>query len=288
MDDGFLDSHSIIKPPKDGFVNKIRKKRIIVDSRDRNTDRFPAPSKYDIKFDEEVNDVVSIEMINAVFPFNEYNVTSYNNILSIKRGNSQTDTVEQIVIEPGQYTPETLIDVINSLLIQNHIDLVLKYNLTTKKITAISTINITIQCLDDQTVNYAEGVFISQYIPGSIGKILGLAISNYTIESQNSFEFPFTMDFPTPPYIIMYLQRAKVLFSKNNKAHNAFAVIQDNMKNSDEERVKKNFYPPIANMSTLSFKFVDYFGNLYDFQNKEHRFELIVEECKQMPKYTIT
>jgi|TARA_B110000114_G_scaffold105385_1_gene110850 hypothetical protein len=287
MDDGFLDSHSIIKPPKDGFVNKIRKKRIIVDSRDRNTDRFPAPSKYDIKFDEEVNDVVSIEMINAVFPFNEYNVTSYNNILSIKRGNSQTDTVEQIFIEPGQYTPETLIHVINNnLLLQDICSFI--YNQTTKKITARATDQLTIYCKDEQTVNYAEGVYISQYIPGSIGKILGLGVSDYTIRAASNFEFPFTMDFPTPPYIIMYLQRAKVLFSKNNKAHNAFAVIQDNMKNSDEERVKKNFYPPIANMSTLSFKFVDYFGNLYDFQNKEHRFELIVEECKQMPKYTIT
>ena len=52
-----------------------------------------------------------------------------------------------------------------------------------------------------------------------------------------------------------------------------------------EELMKKSYYPALPSMKTFSIKFTDYHGNLYDFQNKDHRFEIIFTCYKQTRSY---
>ena len=75
----------------------------------------------------------------------------------------------------------------------------------------------------------------------------------------------------------------------NNNAHEAFAVINNqsngNLNNVSEELIKKSYYPALSSMKTFTIKFKDYYGNLYDFQNKDHRFEIIFTCFKQTRGY---
>ena len=98
-------SQAIIPPPED-MENKFSTKHLIVDSRDRNIHTYPNPSKYSIAFDEPFNHVHSVELTVYDFPFNEYNITDFNNVLHVN-GNDHT-------IPAGKYTEPELVDALNS------------------------------------------------------------------------------------------------------------------------------------------------------------------------------
>ena len=271
-----LREHAIIPPPKTD-TRRTKKHRIIVDSRDRNIGLFPNQARYDIKFDEDSSDVISAELTLTDFPSNDYNVTKHSNKLNID------GTV--VIIPEGIYTEQILVDKLNENTL--HLDITFEFDSNSRKITCLSRTEVIIKCKSENQVKYDYEQFIDVYELDSIGKTLGLGLNDYKI--NGSFEFPFVVNLVSEKYIIMYIQRAKVYFSKNNNTHQAFAIIPNdttNLISLTDETIVKVFNPPIANFNTLSFKFLDYQGNLFDFQNKDHRFELLLETHKQMPKYS--
>ena len=143
---------------------------------------------------------------------------------------------------------------------------------------------------NDEQGRYDLDNFVNEYPNKSVGKLLGFSIDNYILTANTPLEAPYMIDLETETYIIMYMQQAKMYQSKNNKAHNAFAIINKMENNSNglvmyNNNVMKSFNPAIANLSNLVFKFCDYKGNLYDFQNREHRFEIVFTCFKQTRCY---
>ena len=71
------DQH-IIKPPDRNKTHRQRSKRLIVDSRERNMELYPDPSRYILDIEHEYRDVISVELSQAQIPNSFYNI--YHNI----------------------------------------------------------------------------------------------------------------------------------------------------------------------------------------------------------------
>lgn len=279
MEEQLLDENAIITPPKINTKDiPIRKYRYIIDSRDRNKDLYPNPAKYTIKLDEGLTDVVNAELILTDFKFNNYNVNKYNNVL-------HTDT-QNYTIPLGTYDGVSMASTLTSMIPA----LTVTFDDISSKFIFVSSANMELKFKDDEQRRYDFDNFVNDYPANSIGKVLGFAIDNYRLTANAPLEAPYMIDLETENYIIMYMQQAKVYQSKNNKAHNAFAIINKMETNSNglvmfDNNVTKSFNPAIANLTNLVFKFCDYKGNLYDFQNKEHRFEIVFTCFKQTRCY---
>jgi hypothetical protein len=277
MEDNMYD-HAIITPPvinaKDIPVRKIK---YIIDSRDRNINLYPNPAKYTIKVDEAITDVTNVELILTDFKFNNYNVRKNNNILHTSNGN--------YVIPEGTYDGVSIATVLTNLT-----PITVSYNPISEKLTFIGASDVSLTFKSTVKKQYDCENLVDVYLDNSIGKQLGFPINDYDLVANTPFEAPFSLDLENDNYIVMYLQQGKVYQSKHNTTHNCFAIINksDSCTNGlvmFNNIVSKSFNPPIANLSNLVFKFCDYEGNFYDFQNKEHRFELIFTCLKQTRCY---
>jgi hypothetical protein len=310
-------SQAIIPPPED-LINKFSTKHIIVDSRDRNRHKYPNPSKYSIAFDEPFDNVHSVELTVYDFPFNEYNITEFNNVLHVNE--------EDHKIPAGKYTESELVVALNSSLYG-----IMTFDYDEKKrqikINPTGTDRVEIKCKSDdkpitvpiyfnnptipgtktatkpdgepseayqpnnplgpQTGTETYNIPIHTYRENTIAQVLGFDAIDYEVTTDTECPFPVNLN-ARPNYIIMYLGRTKLYFSQNNNAHQSFAIIRpsnkENIVKLGNELITKVYNPPI-DLKKMDFKFVDYNGRLYDFQNQEHSFELKVKCFKQTPKY---
>lgn len=72
---------------------------IIIDSRERNYVLYPTPSSYLIELSQSHRNVEKLELISAVLPKTEYNITSENNLLLTTVGGVELP----LYLTPGQY-----------------------------------------------------------------------------------------------------------------------------------------------------------------------------------------
>jgi len=285
-----FEEHAIIQPPDFKSVNIPKRKfKYIIDSRDRNTKRYPNPAKYTLNLDHNINDVIMIQIYLLDIPFNNYNITQYNNILHIF--NKSLNITDEYSIIPGNYTPQTLVEALNNVLVDNNNVGVatITYNEITEKITFMANGDIELIFKSPTQKKYDDDILIDKYMNNSIGKVLGFGIDNYEIGANDELESPYTLNLKADDYMTMYITTAKNYYSINTHAHEAFAVINNqsngNLNIVSEELMKKSYYPALPSMKTFSIKFKDYHGNLYDFQNKDHRFEIIFTCYKQTRSY---
>lgn len=276
--DQLLNEHAIIKPPefKPGSIPK-RYFKYIIDSRDRNTKLFPNPNNYKIKLDEPMKDVISVELLVTDLPFPRPLIHVNNNILHTSSGD--------YTITEGNYTGTEL-----ASELQTQSGLTVTYNSITDKLSLTngtgSAITLNFQGTPKK---FDEDHNVDTYLENSIGRIIGFDMQDYTINNGDTLEAPYIMDLRNDNYIIMYMDKAKNILSQNVNANQSFAIVN---KHNDSlngymhsETIKKNFNPPIPDLSTLSFKFKDYYGNYYDFQNQHHRLELLFTCFKQTRCY---
>lgn len=91
-------------PPKQDDVEKDKIYVYVLDSRDRNTVKYPNPNKYQIQLSEEFKYVKSVELISAFVPASGYNITDKCNKLSIiTNGGTLNGQTQNINITPGNY-----------------------------------------------------------------------------------------------------------------------------------------------------------------------------------------
>ena len=270
-----LREHALIKPPEVDNKSHVKRIRYIVDSRDRNTNMYPDPAKYTINTEQTIRDIVKVELILTDFPFNDYNITQYNNVLHTSSG--------IFPIPPGKYTPPELAETITSLT-----PITVIYDSIKDKF-ILQGDGIVVKFLDDLQERY-DDTLINVYPLNSIGKVLGFVKNNFELYNVTGIEAQYRVDLRSEDYIVMYMRPAKVYKSKNNKVMDAFAVINKEesngmIKNGDLVS-SKGFNPTLPTFDNLSFKFCDREGNLYDFQNKDHRMEFLFTCLSQTVSYT--
>ena len=272
----------IIPLPENTANSNIKYIKYIVDSRDRNVSLFPTPSKYEVDLFQNIINVASLELMLADVPFSRYLIHNNNNTLHF--GDNS-----EISIENGDYEFDisNIITALNNQLSSITVTL----NTNTNKVTFSSTSSFKLNFKGD-TVTHASNQPDVLMKKNSIGRILGFGIDDYTAElNATNFEIvsPYPASTTTENYIIMKLSRAKIYAANNKPADDCFAVLNNissrEPTNNYVTSIIKKFNPPLAAYEKLNISFYDYYGNIYDFNNKDHHFELkfgVLKEGRRM------
>ena len=275
----------IIPLPERNKDSKIKYVKYVVDSRDRNISKHPSPSSYEIILLSNLLDVVSLELMLAEVPFSRYLIHSNNNILHFNDS--------EIVIENGDYEYDItkIIAALNAQFISSGAGITITLNSNNNKLKFTSDFAFTLN-FEGDSITYSENDTDIIMKKNSIGRLLGFEIKNYTSQlnsSKHEIVTPYPFSIATDNYIIMRLNRAKVYTANDKPADDCFAIIH-NRTNGDPSNdyvssVVKNFNPPLASFEKLNISFYDYYGNKYDFNNKDHHLELkfgILKEGRRM------
>lgn len=86
--------HAIIpKPKEEERLNKTRTVVYVVDSRDRNRDRYPDPANYRVDLNDEFRDVQAIELMSVQMPSTFYTINANNDQLHVSYGDESYTVV---------------------------------------------------------------------------------------------------------------------------------------------------------------------------------------------------
>lgn len=268
-----FEKHAIIKPPGSfEFVDNDKKyTRLVVDSTFRDQTQYPNPNDYYFVFDDDINDVASARLISIDLPFSTYTINMYFNTLWVKIGAGNEVTV---ALDQGNYNASALATMIQT-----------KLNNASLGVTFTITYNSTL----DKFTFAGTGAFALNFAGKTNGLhyLLGFKPTNYT-STANQIIAPYRCNLNYNNYIVMCIDSFDNNKSNNKPLNKSFAVITPNYSGlslGDEPNITKNFNPPLARLAKIHITFFDKYGNPYDFQNMDHRFELLFHSFKQRRKY---
>jgi hypothetical protein len=261
--------------------------RLVINSNERNKVLFTNPNSYEINLVDDIPYVTFVKLIASVFPFSSYTITTTNNLIHYTMAN--TAMVASIPI--GDYTDgDDLASAVQAAL-QASVNGTQMFNV----MYVSRTDNFVIQCTRSFTLNFKGEAFVSQfnnnpdfrYPVHSAGAVLGFGISSYASAPiggggvyQNAIQSPFRMNLKFFDDIIVNIELMNLNKSTSDSVNESFLVLSKNGENVthyDSHHVAKYFYPPVAKLNKIKVTITDMNGNLYDFQNQDHRMELMVE-----------
>ena len=271
MDDRDYFKYSIVKPTVDNTPLE-KYTRVIVDSRIRNKTLFPNPNDYEISLDDDINDVIKAQLIYMDMPFSAYMIN---------------DSFDKLYLTVGG-TPYTL-----SL---PHGDYYTAASFTTMLQTALddvigsSVITVTyIESTDKFKFEAVSGSFSINFLGkvNTIATYLGFRDDTDYNSSASIIYSAYRKNFDFNNYIIMDIDQFDLLRSSDSELNKTFAVIPkvNSLVALLHQPYIKFFSTPIARLNKLRIRLYDRFGNPYDFQNQDHRFELLITGYKQKGKY---
>lgn len=271
-------NHAIIKPP-DNFPNletNKRNTRFVVDSRNRDIKLFPSPAQYEIIFDDDIDDVLSAKLVCADIPFSTYLINMYFNTLYM----TMNGTSYKVVLDRGDYTPQQLAaaieNAINNLVTAD--DFTVTYTSSTDKFSIAAKYEFSINFDVPNSLCYLLGFSKKLYTSATVG----------TLPYTHVLSADFRRNFNYCNYIVMSLEQFDANKSVYNLLSKSFAIIPrkyTDLNISDKSQIIKNFSPSIPRLNKLRVKFYDPYGNLYDFQNHDHRYEIVFTSFKQKRRY---
>lgn len=265
---------TIIKPPfKQPSNMEVGKQftRVVIDSRDRNLTLYPSASKYVFYLNQDVEEVTSGEVIVVNVPFSNYNINTYNNTFTINVSSNDIN----IEIPEGNYTGTTLAATITSLVqIASGMSALVTFDMITEKL-VWSQCEFSLQCTTKQGSNVLgieQNVVYNLFVEGGF-------ISNWKVNLSE-----------TNSCIIMCIDNFTINNSSNSVIDRSTAILYPivtmlNYVSTPSVLIKKYFNPPIGRMARISITFKDYYGNPYNFRNKEHVIEILFESRKNLNKY---
>ena len=270
ISDKSYEKYAVIKPPEIEVGNE-KVTRIIIDSRVRNIDLYPEPNDYEIILDDDINDVISAQLMYTDIPFSSYLINKFYNIIYIEIN----DIINEIILDIGNYDK-------NSLLteIQDKVDTQL----------GAGTITITYNAKLDKYKFTSSSVFSIKFKNRSntLAQLLGFSYKKDYTSVNNVIDTEFRINFNFINYLIMDIEQFDLLKSSNEDLNKSFAIIPKVLLHRnivDQFVYTKKFTPPIARLHKLRIKLYDNLGNKYDFQNQDHQFELVIKSFKQKRKY---
>jgi hypothetical protein len=270
---------SVIEPPKEFLFYENNKKytRIVIDSKDRNSSLFPYPNDYEIVLDDDINDVVSAQLVSADIPFSSYLVNSFFNTLNIGMGGSNFNVTLATGDYDGSGLATQMATVLNTASPSNF---TVAYNATTD--------NYSFGCKASFSIN-----FVDQKNP--LNMLLGFDKKNYTSTINNSnapysnvIQSVFRKNFAYNKYIYLSIDQFDLNKGNAKPINKSFAALTEQyqlLSMSDKPHIVKYFSPTIPRLSKLKIAFYDRFANRYDFQNQDHRLEFLFTSFKQKSKY---
>lgn len=270
--------------------NYVKEYYILIDSRDRNQNDYPNPNDYQIDLNDNYRELLEVKLISSNVPKSQYLINNNNNKLTFIDSNNITHIIQ---IPIGNYNITELVSQIQTSM--NNVGASDTYtvsvNLKTNKITINTTSNF--QLIFNGGLEKYNNSERTIYNQNSIGKLLGFlptdlsGANNYT--SQNQY------DLNGPTYILLHIDEFFNIEGINSSIQNSFAKIPLDtdqntykfFKQSNDYNVETLFSPPLAKLSQLNIRFLNYDGSLYDFGGLEHSFLIKIKTLNQSQGYFI-
>ena len=257
--------------------HELRKKLVVIDSRDRDHYVHPKANSYEIRLDDELIDVVSMKIIIADLPFSAYMIGSANARVPFTVDGGP---VMYAMLEPGDYSsPAEMAEALSQAM------------------TSSSNGSVFTATYIPRTDNFeivAQVPFLMAFHKhtGTAARVLGFSPCEDYPSSNGKVRSPYRKDFGPNRYIVLSVSpSAELISSTNNPTNRSFAIIprkitELNIDNSDESH-EKTWTPPIPRFSRIKLEYTDYDGNPYDFQNQDHHIELQFTCLRHHRKYAI-
>jgi hypothetical protein len=267
-------------PIEESNNREVRHNRIVIDSRDRDRAVYPTPSQYEVNLSDDIENVINVKLLVADVPFAARLLPESSSRLFLSM-TSGTDVVADVA--PGNYSSGA------------DLALALSAALSTS---APGTFHVSYTERLDSLVLRCTSAFsveTDKNVP-RILRVLGLGPGAQSLSepSQDTAlaTYPHVLRAPhrvcldTDRYVIMSMSpSAEVLMSANNAANRAFAVIPRDRAalsvRADDPPFEKSYKTPISRLTKVGIKFTDYDGQPYDFQDQDHRIELLVTSILQ-------
>lgn len=285
---------------------KTRTYRVVIDSRDRDRVAFPKPCKYEISLDDDLRDVVSVRLVGADVPFASHTLPftepASGRTFTVRSQAFNGGAPVNVVMSPGNYT--TIGDLVSEIgqalsrtILNSFVDVDYDQRQDMLYFFADQAFDITCDLYKAPKVAKLLGLQSAQppqsaqqqpvpqpQLPklGSASSVPTSTVPNINIASARAqgLRMPYRVDTSGERYIVMDLTpNAELLTSVNDAINRTFAIIPSsadtNVSWREGAAVEKSWSTPIARLSKVGISFLDYYGNDYDFQNQDHRVELI-------------
>lgn len=272
--------NAVIKPVFDEtfLENNTKNTRMVIDSKDRDQVLFPEPNKYEMAFDDDINDVVSVQLLSLYANISaSYLINKYFNTLKF----TVAATNYNCTLSIGDYTETSLATQIESklnALIASNFKVI--YNTPLDKYIICSKVAFSMDFNFDNSLAPMLG-----FVKNTYNSIVD---ASYDVAFTNVIVAPYRKNLDFNNYCAMYIEQFDVNKNPNKNLNKCFAIIGNNyeiMNISDDPMIIKYFNPPINKLNKLRISFFDRYGNPMDFQNTDHRFELMFKSFKQGRKY---
>ena len=263
-----------------------KRKRMVIDSRSRDLVAYPSPAKYEVNLYEDLFDVTAVNLIVADVPFAAYLVGANRRSVPFsftpEGGNSTLIATAQLTVGNYDAEDDDLADELRRAMTSAATDATIgsgsrlpapefsaTYSARTDSYSVTGTVPFSLMFAGRAT--------------GTPAKILGFGLHDYASSGgNNTITAPFRRDFRKDSYVVLKLSpNAEVITSVTQAIDRTFAVVPSNAHglnvNADEDGFEKRWTPPLSRVGRLMIQFLDADGNPYDFQNQDHRLELMFE-----------
>lgn len=258
----------------------LNRKVLSVDSNDRNINKYPNPSLFEIDCPNVYTNIESIRLLNITFPNKLYNISEYlqNNKLIINFNLNE----ETIVLDDGYYTPELLEIALNNKLQDLNNNFLVKYNSLNKKfyfgnITTEFSLNFKTK-IDYNCSNYNNIDIYRQSKQWGLGYILGFNKENITsINNLDSNNYKFITDPSNNNWIA---NGSHIIISNNScdlDGYNTVYMEVESLNSSDEIKPYSisNFTNTNVGLVNSFFAKIPYSNEILNFYSKDYFLESV-------------
>lgn len=284
-------------------VEEETQTKVVIDSRDRNTRMFPNPNRYDVPLDNDVRDVYKVKLVVAKVPQSAYLIDQTRRHLPFKFGHVDVDheddsyfggsmeDLKEAQLEAGDYNAQDLAQEMERAMNEKANDpdtFRVSYVARQDKFVFRSKEEFTMLWRGKDTYDF-QRVPTSTYRRGNLGRIVGFDKRDAFSKDDGSGQerphvltAPFRRNFSAyPDYVIMRIDGLEQNVSSNPVLDRSFAIITKEDTQDYDIRASHTYDPPVARFNRVRISFYDYEGNPYDFQNQDHRLELLLVSRKQ-------
>jgi hypothetical protein len=240
---------------------------VSLDSRDRDASTSDTPGDYVVRLMEDVNDVCSVQVRSFDIP-KMWNLPPGRTTIWVSVSGGAFVAVE---IEPGDHTPSSARDSLKAAL-----DV------------AVPSLGWAVQVGDSGhfvisasqsfSVRGGDGTSPDGYGRQSAGKVLGFQKTATTpgtmIRAPHSHQLANRNE-----SMYLHVEDYDAVQGGNGGVHNCTEVItptleKNTAQKSHEHPAEKHFHPPIARISRLRVRILDWYGQVVDFDNRDNRVDL--------------
>jgi hypothetical protein len=268
---------------------KSRDVRVVIDSRARDTAAFPTPAEYEVDLPEEIFSVHSARLLYAQVPFSSFQVPAgpAQNVSVMLAGGGTKATAK---LQPGNFeTGNDLAEELQTALTAGATSAGVEQAFRVAYVQRRDAFDI--RSDSEFTINPANMTLVA-----STARLLGFDATPQkpprpslvaVFDDDGDVVYPYVVSSPhrrtadPHPYIAvrMITPSADTLNSPLPAANRAFAIIPrggESLVNVDDMfPFQKTWAPPLARVSRVRLKFLDPDGNVYDFQNQDHRIDIL-------------